>query len=208
MNRSPNYIRTLIWMLLVAVILLITLLFVRTEMSRSDLPVYSQTGDFTLTNQLGNTIRAEDLRGKVWVADIIFTRCGGPCPAMTEQMARLQKAFAEAEDLRFLTLTTDPGYDTPKVLHAYAKRFEADPEQWWFVTGTTNEIRNLAIRDLKLTSVEKDEEQRQNEVDLFIHSTIFVLVDKRGRLRGVYESLEPGFHEKISADIQELLRES
>lgn len=195
-------------MLLVAVMLVISLLFVRTQMNRSDLPVLSQTGSFTLTNQLGNLVQSADLRGKVWVADIIFTRCGGPCPAMTEEMARLQKSFSGKEDLRFLTLTTDPGYDTPNVLKAYAKRFDANPEQWWFLTGSTNDIRNLAIRDLKLTSVEKDEELRQNEVDLFIHSTIFVLVDKRGRLRGIYESLEPGFQEKISADIRALLRES
>lgn len=195
-------------MLLIAVILIITLLFVRTQMDRSDLPVFNQTGDFTLTNQLGNTIRAADLRGKVWVADIIFTRCGGPCPAMTEEMSRLQKKFSEADDLHFLTLTTDPGYDTPKVLEAYAKRFEANPEQWWFATGATNQIRNLAIGDLKLTALEKEEELRENPADLFIHSTIFVLVDKRGRLRGVYESLEPGFQEKIAADIRGLLRES
>ena len=193
--------------MLVGVIMLITLLFVRSQMRQSDLPVLSQTGDFTLTNQLGNTIEAEDVRGKVWVADIIFTRCGGPCPAMTEEMSKLQKAFPEAKDLRFLTLTTDPGHDTPRVLQAYAKRFGADPDRWWFLTGSTNQIRNLAIGGLKLTSVEKDEALRDNPADLFIHSTIFVLVDKRGRLRGVYESLEPGFQEEISADIRELLRE-
>ena len=207
MSGTSKHVRTLIWMMLVAVILLITLLFVRGQMQRSDLPVISQVHDFTLTNQLGDTIRAADVRGKVWVGDIIFTRCGGPCPAMTEEMRKLQEAFAGEEELRFLTLTTDPGYDTPAVLQRYAQKFEADPERWWFLTGTTNQIRELAIGGLKLTSVEKDEELRENEVDLFIHSTIFVLVDKRGRVRGVYESLEPGFQEKISADIRELIGE-
>lgn len=207
MNGTSKHVRTLVWLMLAGVILLITLLFVRGQMRVSDLPVLSQTGEFTLTNQLGDTILAADVRGKVWVADIIFTRCGGPCPAMTAEMAKLQNTFAGENGLRFLTLTTDPGYDTPQVLHAYAKKFEANPEQWWFLTGSTNQIRDLAIGGLKLTSVEKDEELRQNDVDLFIHSTIFVAVDKRGRVRGVYESLEPGFQEKISADLRELLRE-
>lgn len=207
MTHGSKYIRATVWLILAGVILLITLLFVRGQMRRSDLPVISQTGDFILTNHLGQVIQAGDLRGRVWVADIIFTRCGGPCPAMTEEMSRLQKRFADEEELRFVTLTTDPAHDTPPVLKEYATRFDANPAQWWFLTGSTNQIRDLAIGGLKLTTVPKEEEMRESPVDLFIHSTIFVLVDRRGRVRGVYESLEPGFQEKISADIRGLLRE-
>lgn len=208
MTETSKRVRATIWMLLVAVILLITLLFVRSQMRRSNLPVLSQTGAFVLTNQLAATVSTEDLRGKVWVADIIFTRCAGPCPRMTEQMALLQEKFSGEEDLRFVTLTTDIGYDTPAVLKRYAERFDADHQRWWFLTGTTNQVRDLAVSGLKLTAIEKEEEMRQDPADLFIHSTIFVLVDTRGRVRGVYESLEPGFQEEITADIRALLREA
>jgi cytochrome oxidase Cu insertion factor (SCO1/SenC/PrrC family) len=77
-----------------------------------------------------------------------------------------------------------------------------------FLTGSKAEIKNLAADSLKLAALEKDPSERQNENDLFIHSTIFVLVDKSGAMRSVYESLEPGFQEKIRADIEGLLREN
>lgn len=208
MTESSKRIRAAVWILLVGVILFVTILFVRGQMRRSNLPVLSQTGSFLLTNQLGQAVSAEDLRGKVWVADIIFTRCAGPCPRMTKEMSRLQEEFPQEDGLRLVTLTTDPGYDTPAILKRYAERFDANHEQWWFLTGTASQIRDLAVSGLKLTAIEKEEELRQDPVDLFIHSTIFVLVDSRGRVRGVYESLEPEFQEEITADIRALLREA
>jgi protein SCO1/2 len=120
----------------------------------------------------------------------------------------LQQAFGAEGDLRFVTLTTDPEYDTPRVMQRYSEKFGADPKRWQFLTGPKEEILvNLAIGSLKMTAQEKQEELRQNASDLFIHTTMFVLVDKRGKMRGVYESLEPGFQDKIQADIRSLLGE-
>ena len=110
--------------------------------------------------------------------------------------------------LRFVTLTTDPEHDTPAVLKSYSAKFNADPERWYFLTGPKAEIlQNLAIGSLKLTAIEKDPETRQDPNDLFIHTASFVLVDKKGNLRGIYESLEAGFQEKVQADIKSLLGE-
>ncbi len=160
------------------------------------LPVYGQIADFSLTNQDGSPVTLSALRGHVWVADIIFSRCGGPCLKMTRQMQELQKALPASSGAKLVTLTTDADYDTPSILKIYAGRFGADPGRWMFLTGTKQQVANLAIDSLKLTAVEKKPEERQSPEDLFIHSTIFVIADKQGRLRGVFETtgegVEPG----------------
>src|SRR5262249_36754388 len=79
-------------------------------------------GDFALTNQDGRVISLNDLRGHVWIADIIFTRCAGPCPRMTRQMKELEEALPAGSSTRLVTLTTDPTNDTPAVLKAYAQK--------------------------------------------------------------------------------------
>ena len=208
MKQSSKGVQIVVWSILALVIGVIVFLYAREQSRKSDLPVYGQIQPFALTNQLGEEFTLKDLKGRVWVADIIFTRCAGPCPKMTQEMAGLQNAFSEEPKLEFVTLTTDPDHDSPKVLKRYAGKFGADSARWNFLTGTKPEIKNLAIGSLKLAAIEKEEEQQQNENDLFIHSTTFILVDKHGRMRGAYESLEPGFQEKISSDIRELLRET
>lgn len=152
------------------------------------LPMLGQVENFTLTNQLGQKVTLENLRGQVWLADIIFTRCPGPCARMTRQMAEVQKALPARSRAKLVSLTTDPDFDTPEVLTKYAARFEADTNRWMFLTGTKTEIAKLAIDGLKLTTIEKKPEERTSADDLFIHSTIFVLVDKRGQLRGIFET--------------------
>jgi protein SCO1 len=177
------------------------------------LPVYGQIADFALTNQNGSGVSLADLRGHVWVADIIFTRCAGPCPKMTRQMKELQDALPPGSNARLVTLTTDPEFDSPTVLKAYAQRFGGDPAKWMFLTGTKAEIAKLAINSLKLTAIAKAPEDRQAPEDLFIHSTIFVVADKRGQLRGVFETTGEGIDPnqvkaQILAAVAQLERES
>jgi protein SCO1 len=156
------------------------------------LPVYGSVADFTLTNQDGRAISLGDLRGRVWVADIIFSRCPGPCFRMSRQMAELQQALPPNSGARLLSLTTDAAFDTPAVLKTYGGRFGADPKRWSFLTGTPRQVADLAIDSLKLTAVEKKPEERSSPEDLFIHSTIFVVVDRQAQLRGVYETSGEG----------------
>ena len=197
MNQPARRIGWLAWggLALVALTLLAAFLLVQLK-SRSasgqPLPVFGQIADFSLTNQNGRAVSLADLRGHVWVADIIFTRCPGPCLKMTKQMKALQDALPLGSPTRLVTLTTDADFDTPPVLKAYAKRFEADPQRWMFLTGTKRGIANLAIDSLKLTAIEKKPEERESPQDLFVHSTIFVIADKRGQLRGVFETTGEG----------------
>jgi protein SCO1 len=170
--------------------------------AQKSLPVIGPIAAFTLTNQIGSAASLADLRGKVWVADIIFTRCPGPCLKMTKQMKDLQEALPPASQAKLVTLTTDPDFDTPTVLRAYAERFRADTNRWMFLTGTKQEIAKLAIDSLKLTAIEKKPEERASPQDLFVHSTIFVVADKQGQLRGVFETTGEGIDpQKVKTEI-------
>jgi len=151
-------------------------------------PFLGYVGDFTLTNQSGTRVTLDSLAGKVWLADIIFTRCPGPCARMTRQMHEIQAALPVESKARLVSLTTDPEFDTPEILARYAEKNQADPNRWQFLTGDKLQIASLAGDSLKLTALEKPPEERTSADDLFIHSTIFVLVDRQSRLRGIYET--------------------
>ncbi len=156
------------------------------------LPVYGQVADFVLTNQFGRPVSLADLRGHPWVGDIIFTRCPGPCLKMTRQMKELQQTLPAGSTARLVTLTTDPDFDTPSVLKNYAERFGADARRWTFLTGTKEQIGRVAVDSLKLTAIPKQAVERVSPDDLFVHSTIFVVVDKRGELRAIYQTTGEG----------------
>src|ERR1043165_1237646 len=181
MNRSAcsKWVQWIVFGALFAVIAIIFALFARERLTtvKSKLPVYTVLRDFALTNQNNTVVTLDDLRGKVCVADIIFTRCPGPCRRMTKDMARLQDLWPKDAPVHFVSLTSDPEYDNPAVLKRYAEEFKADPARWNFLTGTKKQIVDAA-ENLKFVRVEKDEKDRESEHDLFIHSTIFMIVDK------------------------------
>jgi protein SCO1 len=177
------------------------------------LPVLGKIADFTLTNQNGQVATLVALTNHVWVADIIFTRCAGPCPRMTAQMKSVQDALPKNSDAKLVTLTTDPDFDTPAAMKKYGERFGADFNRWTFLTGTKSEIAGLAANSLKLSAVPVKPEDQKNSADLFIHTTIFVTVDKHAQLRGIFETggedvdwtnvVEP----KLLATVRQLERE-
>src|SRR4051812_16978423 len=209
-NRTLSKpIQWIVFGALFAVIAIIFTLFARQRLTtvKSKLPVYTVLRDFALTNQNNTVVTLDDLRGKVWIADIIFTRCPGPCRRMTKDMARLQDLWPKETPLRFVSLTSDPEYDTPAVLKRYAQEYKADTNRWDFLTGTKKQIVDVAVDNLKLTRVEKEERDRESVNDLFIHSTIFVIVDKRGQLRATVETDQPDSLTKARTLVEELLHD-
>lgn len=152
------------------------------------LRVIGPVAPFTLTNQTGNLATLADFSNRVWVADIVFTRCAGPCPRMTAQMRSLQNQLPADSSAKLVTLTTDPEFDSPAVLKKYGERFAADFGRWTFLTGTKREIAALGSDSLKLSAVPVKPAERNGDMDLFIHSTIFVVVDKQARLRAFFET--------------------
>ena len=183
------------------------------QQQHRSLPVIGAVADFTLTNQDGKATTLADLSNHVWLADIIFTRCAGPCPILTGHMKSLQDALPQTSSARLVTLTTDPDYDSPAEMKKYGARFGADFSRWMFLTGTKADIAGLAGDSLKLSAVPVKPEDRKNDADLFIHTTIFVVVDKHGRLRGSVETMGDGVDwtnavlPKLLATVRQLQRE-
>ena len=179
-------LQRIVWGGLLLVIFSIVVAYVRTQVQPAPpaLPVLSQVAPFQLTNQLGQPVTLHDLQGKVWLANIIFTRCPGPCAQMSRRMSLLQKDLPPG--VLLVTLTTDPDFDTPPVLAEYGRKHAAAPERWSFLTGTKAQIAQLAVDSLKLTALEVPPEKRESAADLFVHSTLFVLVDGQGRLRSTF----------------------
>jgi cytochrome oxidase Cu insertion factor (SCO1/SenC/PrrC family) len=173
---------------LLGLAVLISFLQINRSRYLQQLPVIGPVADFNLTNQDGQITTLTDLTNHVWVADIVFTRCAGPCPRMTGQMKSLQNLLPSDSTTKLVTLTTDPEFDSSAVLKKYGGRFGADFNHWTFLTGTKSEIAALASGSLKLSAVPVKPAERQNDVDLFIHTTIFVLVDKHAQLRGSFET--------------------
>ena len=191
-ENSPRPPRT-IWIGFVLLFSFIALAFVTWFVQfkhsyHSPLPVIGPVADFTLTNQDGRLTTLADFTNHVWVADIIFTRCAGPCPRMTGQMKFLQNLLPPDSDAKLVTLTTDPDNDSPAVLKKYGEHYDANFNRWTFLTGTKKEIAALASGSLKLSAVPVKIEEQTGAADLFIHTTIFVVVDKHAQLRGSFET--------------------
>jgi protein SCO1 len=215
MNNPSRKLGWLVWAGLMVVIVVIGVAFVRSQEAVMTLPVIGQIPDFHLTDQNSNSVSRADYQGKVWVADIIFTRCPGPCRTITGDFEAMQASLPP--DARLVTLTSDPDYDTPSVLKRFATEFKADPAKWRFLTGDKPEIRSLAVNDFKFVAVEKAPGDRTVPNDLFIHSTWFALVDQRGQVRGwmdheghlhaIFESDDPETPARLQAAIKQLLRQ-
>jgi len=158
------------------------------KFSQSPLPVISAVAPFTLTSQASQPVTLADFTNHVWLADIIFTRCAGPCPRLTQQLRQVQDLLPKDSGAKLVTLTTDPEFDTPAVLKKYGERFGADFNRWTFLTGTKSEIASVAANSLKLSAQPVRLEEQKDAADLFIHTTIFVIVDKHAQLRGFFET--------------------
>lgn len=150
----------------------------------SDPAVFGTVGEWSLVDQTGATFTQADLAGKVWVLSNIYTTCTGPCPAVTRTMSVLQGRLADT-DVHLVSLSVDPGLDTPEVLARYAERYGADSERWTFLTGAGEDVRELLIKRFFLPVVRDEEAPFGTQVS---HRTSLVVVDGEGQLRGYYDS--------------------
>lgn len=148
------------------------------------LPVFGEVPDFSFTDQTGGTVRKDDLLGKIWVANFIYSGCGDVCPMLTKKMKGFQEEMgrlSEARDLHLVSFTVDPENDTPQRLAAYAAAFDADPERWFFLTGPLDAVRKTVEEGLRQSM------GRTGDSTLF-HSERFVLIDRQCRIRGFFET--------------------
>jgi cytochrome oxidase Cu insertion factor (SCO1/SenC/PrrC family) len=163
------------------------------------LPVIRAVPEFSLTDQNGQTVTNADLRGKIWIADFIFTRCAGPCPLMTARMLEMQKALVKTPEVKLVSVTVDPEYDRPEVLKAYAEANFADPERWKFLTGDKTVIEKLVTEGFMQQLAEENGEP--------VHGTMFLIVDGNGMVRSARMLEDPELIPKVLTDTGNLLRE-
>jgi len=159
---------------------------------------YGRVPDFTLINQDGKNFGSADLRGKIWIADFIYTTCPGPCPMISNRMSELQEPLKKT-DVHLVSFSVDPAKDTPQVLRGYAEKLGAEQGRWDFLTGPQSTIYNLSRDGFKLTVGE--------EKGVPMHSTRMILVDRHGAIRGYYDAAEADAVTKLIADTTHLLRE-
>jgi protein SCO1/2 len=153
--------------------------------------------DFRLITQNGEPLTLSDMKGKIWVADFIFTNCPTICPAMTQEMARLQSEFV-ADPVYFVSFSVDPERDTSRVLSRYAKAYGADDRRWHFLTGNKAAIYELAEDGFSLAA-------GHNGTEL-LHSTRFVLVAPDGNIHDYYDSRSKPALLRLRRDLKALLR--
>jgi len=168
--------------------------------------VLSTVPPFTLTDQAGRSFGREDLAGKVWVGNFIFTRCPSTCPVQTRYVKRLQEALRNEPawtQVRLVSFTVDPQYDTPEVLRDYAERVGADPDHWFFLTGTREEIWQLGKDGFKMPVGDAP----PGGDGPILHATKLMLVDEHGRLRGYYDGMSDAGLQELRRDLDLVLGE-
>jgi protein SCO1/2 len=163
--------------------------------------------EFALTERSGKQVRTADLLGKVWVANFIYTHCPDTCPVQSAEMKALQDRFDREPDLRLVSITVDPKRDTPAVLTQYAGRFGADPGRWLFLTGKEDEIFRLAQEGFRLSAGEIPQAKRDASGATHFHSPRFIVVDRRGEIRGYYPGMEKEALRRLGRDLEALLRD-
>lgn len=154
---------------------------------------------FTLTDERNQPFGLADMKGRVWVADFVFTTCPVVCPKLTQKMVTVQERTRPLGDaIHLLTITVDPENDTPDKLAAYAKKFGADPQRWRFLTGSLAQIEGAVMNGFKIAMGKQASAPGSSLMTIF-HGEKFVLVDREGNIRGYYDADEEG--------IRDLLRE-
>ena len=193
-----SHIQRVLWGALVASLLAVSVAYFN---SRGAPPVLSQLHDFSLTNQLGQTVGKESLKGRISVVNIVFTRCPTQCRRLSAQMQRLQSRIPSG--VRLVSLTADPEYDTPEVLKRYGLEYQASSEKWWMLTGPKAEVYRVATADLKFAVVESGEPSPKLE-DLFIHTADFGVLDSKGRLRFIIHSEDSDAEDQVIRSVKRL----
>ncbi len=191
--------RPLFWSLFIALGLAIPIVRALRVALPKPLPVLSSVPEFQFTDQNGQPFGSQQLRGKIWVANAIFTRCPTVCPASTQYMAQVQhRGRGLGEYFHLVSFSVDPDYDTPPKLLAYAKSHKVSPRMWSFLTASREELTRFLNDGLKIY-MGKDDAERDDLISLG-HGSHFVLVDGRMTVRGYYDLTADGALDALLRD--------
>ena len=180
----------------VAIFLAITYIYKNTN-EQDSLPVIGGIPNFEFVDSEGRDVGLSTLKGKVWVADFIFTTCTMACPIMTGNMNIIHKKYKKNDDLRLVSISVHPEYDTPEVLKKYASQYEANTDTWHFLTGNESTVKEVIKDGFKIGDYE----------DIIFHSEKFALVDRNGMIRAYYNGMKSEDMKKLKKDINNLLKQ-
>lgn len=205
MKRNKVTIFLMSFFILLAAVFM-TYYYKESQANPKRLPVFGNPGHhvkpFAFWNQDSLLITQEDMDGKIYVVEYFFTTCKGICPRMNENMSKVYEAFQGRDDFRILSHTVDPKKDTVGAMKEYSLRYQADPRQWMFLTGDKKELYDMARYSYLITA--SDDTVTVDIQGDFIHSDRFVLVDRKGRIRGQYQGTDMGEVNQLIGDIKEL----
>lgn len=173
------------------------------EPSDKTLDTFHRISPFSLTNQDGELVTEETFEGKIYVTDFFFTICPGICPKMMANMWDVQNEFLNDDDILLLSHSVTPERDSVSVLKKYAKEKGIISNKWHLITGAQNDIYKLGRKDY---FVEEDL-GIEKEIDEFLHTENFVLIDKERHIRGIYNGLNKTSVQQLIADIKLLKKE-
>ena len=183
--------------LIIAALLFATFLL-KDSSKENSLPLLGTIPKFKFIDSEENLISRDDLTGKVWVADFIFTTCTMACPVMTGNMNLIHKAFRNNDEVRIVSISVYPEYDTPEVLKEYASRYNANTNRWHFLTGPEENVKLVIKNGFKMGDYE----------DIIFHSEKFALIDQNGNIRGYYNGMKTDDIKTLKKDMKILLRRS
>ena len=202
MHRITQLRRLALVMALGAALMMVVRDAVAHRSAPPSLPRYGRLPDVALTDHQERPMTLSTLKGSVWIADFMLTRCAGQCPLMSAQMAMLQRELQDVREVQLISFSVDPSYDTPQRLAAYAAHWGADASRWRFVTGDPDAMTRLIQTGFHL-AVGPGESAREP----MTHSTRLVLVDRQGAMRGYYEVGDAPALRKLREDARRLARE-
>ena len=157
---------------------------------------------FAYPDQHGQTVTLETMKGKVWVANFIYTTCRTMCPLLTAKMVQLQRRL-DGADVRFVSFSVDPEHDTPAVMAEYAKRWRAE-ETRWLLLSTGPQTLPLTAQGFKIAAEKND---GGDAGDAIFHTSRFLLVDAEGLVRGVYDSEDREQFKALADDVLTLSKQ-
>ena len=165
--------------------------------------LYHAIPSFQFINQDGDSITDKTYDGKIYVVDYFFSTCKSICPKMASELIRVQKKFSYTNGLvQILSHTVNPEHDSVPVLKAYANMVHADAKMWNFVTGEKKKLYDIARNGYLLNALEGD-----GGADDFIHSELFILIDKEKHIRGIYDGTKIKEVSNLIDDIKVLIAE-
>ena len=171
---------------------------------RKKLPVLNEVKPFSFVNQTGKTINNQHVAGKVQVVEFFFTTCKGICPKMNNALAKVSDRFKDEEDFVIVSHTVDPETDSVGRLKYFSDSLKLNSEKWILLTGAKAELYEAARKSYLL---DDQHDESAAIAEQFIHTQLFALVDRSGRVRGIYDGLDKKELSKLEEDISLILKE-